>query len=99
MTTRFVEGWNAHGQKLTAGFDFLHGHFLILAVDESDHAASGCSIDSSVGLIRDLSARFEIDFLNRTKVAIWENEEVVLLPLPKLKEEVASGRLKPESLV
>jgi hypothetical protein len=96
---QFVSGWNAHGQQLSAGFEFLHNHFLILAVDESIHGASGCSIDSSVALIRQLNAVFQIDFLDRTKVAMLENGQVELLDLSEIKNAVATGKLTPESKV
>jgi hypothetical protein len=96
---QFVSGWNAHGQKLTAGFEFLHSHFLVLAVDESVHAASGCSIDTSVALVRHFNDSFKIDFLDRTKVAVFDNEEAVLLDLSELKNAVVQGKLAPESEV
>ena len=42
----FLESWTAHRANLRAGFDWLHDRFLVVAVDESDVAASGCSIDA-----------------------------------------------------
>lgn len=70
----FVKEWNAHGQQLSAGFDFLHDRFLILAVDEKQAAASGCSIDSSVAAIKALEKEIGVDFFNRQLVA-YETED------------------------
>ena len=55
---QFVEQWAAHGQGLRASVTVLHHHFLVIALDEQHHAASGCSIDSSVGFVRILEEAF-----------------------------------------
>jgi hypothetical protein len=47
---RFVAQWAAHGQDLNASFLIEYDQFLILMVDERQAEASGCSIDSSVGI-------------------------------------------------
>ena len=99
LSNQFVSGWNAHGKKLSAGFEFLHNHFLVLSVDETVHGASGCSIDSSVDLIRHLNTTFNVDFLDRKNVAVLENETVKLIPLTSLKAEVESGRFTGASMV
>ena len=48
---RFLDGWGAHGQPLTAARDWVDDRFLAVAVDQRDAHASGCSID---GLFRTL---------------------------------------------
>lgn len=69
----FVSQWKAHGAELAAGYELIDQRWLILAVDEQQQSATGCSIDSSVHLIRDLGEALEIDFFNRTLI-IWEDE-------------------------
>ena len=49
---RFLDQWAAHGAELTCARDWREDRFLIVAVDEGVHAASGCSID---GLFRVLN--------------------------------------------
>lgn len=48
----FVEDWAAHGVGLKAEALVYKNQFLILAVDESQTNASGCSIDSSVKFVK-----------------------------------------------
>lgn len=96
---RFVASWNAHGHQLKAGFELAHQQFLILAVDESFHAPSGCSIDTSVALVKNLNAQFGVDFLDRKKVAVWENDSVVMYELAEFKEAVTVGKITKDSLV
>ena len=98
-TNQFISGWNAHGHILTAGFEFLFNHFLVLSVDESVQVASGCSIDTSVALVRQLNDTFGVDFLDRTKIATKVDEEVVLFELAAINGAVETGKLTSESLV
>lgn len=98
-TGKFLESWNAHGNPLRSGFAFEHNRFLVLAVDESFNMASGCSIDTSVNLIRFLNDQLNVDFLDRKQVAFWQNEEVVLYPISSLKEAITLGHIQPDTLV
>jgi hypothetical protein len=50
---RYLEQWAAHGAPLTSARDWRDDHFLTIGVDQSDAAASGCSID---GMFRTLKA-------------------------------------------
>lgn len=71
----FVEGWAAHGDELFGAAEILEDYFIVLAVDESKVMASGCSIDTSVRFIRELSKDFKLDLLNRLNVLIIEDGE------------------------
>lgn len=46
---RFLDGWQAHGTPLRCGREWRDDRFLAIAVDQTEAAASGCSID---GLFR-----------------------------------------------
>jgi hypothetical protein len=53
VVDEFLEQWAAHGAPLTSGREIREHRFLTIGVDQSDTAASGCSID---GLYRSLRA-------------------------------------------
>lgn len=65
----FVAEWTAHRRDLQAGFDWLHGRFLLIAVDESRAGASGCSIDALTGHLRRLGAELDLDLLD--SMPVW----------------------------
>lgn len=71
----FIQGWNNHGKNLTADARVLSPSFIILAVNESDLNASGCSIDSSVRFVKQIGEELNIDFFDRLKVLIEKDEE------------------------
>ncbi|WP_420582444.1 hypothetical protein [Reichenbachiella sp.] len=94
----FLQEWAAHGQALKSSFQIIHDKFLVISVDESFNQASGCSIDASVALIKNLEQEFEINFFDRTKVCFFIDGEVVEVPLNGIKAEVESGTITSETL-
>ena len=95
----FVEGWMVHGQPMQASFDIRYDQFVLLAADEDVNAASGCSIDSSVRVIRDLGESLSTDFFNRNNIAFRIKDETILLTLPELKRKSEEGYWKGETLM
>ena len=65
ISQRFAQQWVSHNQQLRSAADLLHNRFLVLAVDQSQAGASGCSIDSSVHFVQRLGSELGVDFFNR----------------------------------
>ena len=76
--------WAAHGAGLNASFEIRFQQVIVIAVDETINAASGCSIDASTRWFKEMGAALGIDFFDRS-TAIVEGDEVTLLPLTALK--------------
>ncbi len=94
----FCHQWAAHGHPLKTSFKVEHHQFIILAADESYHLPSGCSIDSSVHVIKSLQSQTGIDFFDRTQIAFLIEGTIRLFPMAKLKEEFANRTLTAETL-
>lgn len=99
ITFDFVDQWQAHGKSLRASYEVRYNQFLVLAVDESFNGATGCSIDSSVQLIRSLENELNVSFLDRSKVALMQEDRVALAPLSELKSIADEGSLTQETIV
>ena len=97
----FCEGWAAHGQPVHGGFGLLDGRFIVLAVDEDAALPSGCSIDSSVGALRGLSAALGgVDLLDKSQVAfVGSDGAVATVARAEVRAAVADGRLLPATPV
>lgn len=96
--TSFFDQWAAHGQSLKSSFQILHDKFLVISVDESFNQASGCSIDASVALIKSLEQHFDINFFDRTKISFLVNNEIVDIPMSKIKASVENGEIEANTL-
>ncbi|MFT4833161.1 MAG: hypothetical protein ACI815_002825, partial [Psychroserpens sp.] len=51
---QFIKEWTAHGSELAAGYEIRYNRFIVIALDQTNITASGCSIDASVRFILDL---------------------------------------------
>jgi hypothetical protein len=76
--------WAAHGAGLNASFEIRFQQVIVIAVDETVNAASGCSIDASTRWFKEMGASLAIDFFDRS-TAVVEGEELTMIPLAALK--------------
>lgn len=94
----FVTQWTAHSAALRASFKFFHNRFLVLAVDESLHGASGCSIDASVRFIQKLGTELGCDFFDR-RVVFVQGDQLIAEPVKNLKQLIAEGIIEKNTSV
>ena len=71
---KFTRSWKAHQKPLSANGQLLYNQYIVLAVDESVEPISGCSIDSSVHLVKTIENHLEVDFFNRLNVLVLKNQ-------------------------
>ena len=91
----FCEQWLVHGAPLETSFDIRHDVFVVLAAND---AASGCSIDTSVRVMKELGQTLKLDFFNRTNIAFRSESLVVFIPLSELRQRAMAGEVGPKTL-
>lgn len=94
----FLNEWNAHGNMLTASAEILHNRFIVIKVDESGYAASGCSIDKQVQFIKVLEQKYNISLLNRLLVAYKDGEAIAIKPANEVKRMLKEGTLSLDTI-
>lgn len=94
----FTDEWNVHGMGLNTSFSISHRQFIVLSADESSQTASGCSIDSSVRVLKEIEQSLGVSLFDRDQVAFKTSEGVLTIPLAKLKENFANGILQEDTL-
>jgi hypothetical protein len=96
----FVAEWNAHGAAMKSAFLILYNRFLVLVADESAVKASGCSIDSSVRLIRQVEQAFGIQLLDRLNLAYRNSSgEVCSLQMDEFRKKIETGEITGDTIV
>lgn len=96
----FCNQWNTHGALMSTSFEIQFDQVIILAVDESQMGPSGCSIDSSVRLLREIEKDLDIDLLNQGKVSfIKSHGDLEVNPILGIKSKVTEGILLAETIV
>jgi len=95
----FVNNWKRHGDDLTASFKIEYDQFIVLAVDENVNEVSGCSIDSSVHIIKEIEKAFDIDLLNKMKVSFKDGTNINTVTLSDFKKYAAANKINANTIV
>ncbi len=95
----FTTAWSAHNQALKASFEIRYNRFIVLTVDETQAGASGCSIDKSVHLMKDLEAKFGVDLLDRFNIAYKDGQAVKSVDRAGFEELIKAGEVTPVTSV
>jgi len=95
----FIQSWAAHGAPLAATFLVRDNLFLILLVDEVQAKASGCSIDSSVGFIKNIEKSYDLDLFDRLQIAYEQGGEIKMTKMHAFEQLLKSGELNEETVV
>ncbi|MDA7501716.1 hypothetical protein N8482_00415 [Chitinophagales bacterium] len=74
----FCNTWLSHGIPVEASFEIRHNAFVIFAANVTKTAVSGCSIDSSVSIIRELEKQFDLSFFNRMRLVFEQEGEFLM---------------------
>lgn len=95
----FVSGWTAHDTSLDASFELYKHRLLIFKVDETKYAASGCSIDKQLRLVKELEQVFSVELLNRLLVAYNDIDSIKVAKASDIKELLINGTISKDTLV
>ena len=95
----FTRSWAAHGAALDACVEVLHDCFVVIAVDEEQAHASGCSIDKSVQFIQAMERDLGLSLTDR--MVIWYEKQSALqsIRVPDLPTALAKGELSGDTIV
>lgn len=95
----FLKNWSAHGLPLTASFEILHDHLIVVKADEQQFTASGCSIDKQVHFMQYLEKKTGLNLFNRLVVSFLKDGEFYIYPASKVPELLEKNILNEDSPV
>jgi hypothetical protein len=93
----FCNRWEAHGNPLASSFKIEYHQFVVLAVDENMNEASGCSIDGSVRVLKEIQSQNSFDLLNRS-IPFLLDKKVVLYSMTEAKSLLTSGQMVEDAI-
>ena len=94
-----LAAWNAHGSPVTWGYEVLYDQFLIVGVDETKTALSGCSIDSCVHQIEKLEPKLATSFLDNSRVFYRDGDGLRVTDRPGFRSLAESGTVSGDTVV
>lgn len=95
----FTSQWLAHGNKLTAAGEIRYNRFIILSVDENQTGATGCSIDKSVNLMKEIEQQFNLNLFNRFQIAYRDGENIRSCDRDSFEKRLQSGEVNTNTIV
>ncbi|WP_276166264.1 ABC transporter ATPase [Zobellia alginiliquefaciens] len=95
----FITEWTAHGSQLKAGYEIKYRRFIILALDQSATAASGCSIDASVHFIQHLEKKYNVELLDKMNVSYKQGEHIAYKSLVDFKKMAKQKAVSKNTIV
>lgn len=95
----FTAQWKAHGHQLSAKAEVLHHFFIVFTVDEASAGVTGCSIDSSVRIIKEIEQEYKVDLFDRFNMAYRVDGKVIVTNKEDFETLVSIKKVGPNTVV
>ena len=87
ILAEFAENWAAHGSAMVAAAEIILDRFIVFSIDEMSVAASGCSIDTSINLLKEIEKVYSINLYDRMATAfITPQHTIEMQPVQSLAQ-------------
>lgn len=95
----FMQNWSAHGSDLQASYTIKYKRFIVFALNQNIHAASGCSIDASVNFIQELEQQYGVDLMDKMNVSYKQGDFVAYKSLLDFKQMAKDKAVSKNTIV
>ncbi len=95
----FTAQWQAHGHQLKAKAEIFYNYFIVITVDEAVSNVTGCSIDASVRILKEIEEQYNLDLFNRFNMAYMVDGKVVSSSKEDFETLVSIKKVTPETTV
>ncbi|RZK80720.1 MAG: ABC transporter ATPase [Pedobacter sp.] len=95
----FTAQWKAHGHQLDAKAEVLYNFFVVFTVDEALANVTGCSIDASVRVIKELEQEYGVDMFDRFNMAYRSDDKVIVTAKEDFETLINIKAVGPQTIV
>ena len=95
----FLNSWTANGSQLSASFKIEYNTFIIIALDEKNSSATGCSIDKLVNYMKQIENEFSVRLLDRLDISYILNDELIIERLDDFKKNILTKKIDKNTIV
>ncbi len=81
---QFTANWQSHAKPVKGYANLFFGQFIVLIADETATGVGGCSIDSSVRMIKEIEQKYKVTMFDRQTLAFVIKDKIEMLPLSQL---------------
>lgn len=95
----FTAEWKAHGRSLAATAEIRYDRFVILMVDDTIAPPTGCSIDKSVYLLKEIERETGLNLFDRLQLAYRKGDQILVAPRHEFEQLIATGEVTDDTIV
>ncbi len=95
----FLNNWTAHGSELQTAYKIKYNRFIIIALNESNTSATGCSIDKCVYFVQELEAKYGVNLLDKMNISFKQGEYVSYKSINDFKKLVKNKSVSKKTIV
>ena len=95
----FTAQWKAHGHQLQAVATIYYDLFIVFKVDEAAASTTGCSIDASVRIVKEIELDHNLDMFNRFNMAYKIDDQIFISPREDFETLISIGKVGPKTIV
>lgn len=96
----FTAQWRAHGKALAAKAEVRYNRFIIIMIDDSVAPPTGCSIDKSVHLLKEVELETGLQLFDRMQVAYRQADGGInIVPRAEFEALLSNGEVDSDTLV
>lgn len=96
---RFTADWKAHGRPLAAKAEVRYDRFIILMVDDAIAPPTGCSIDKSVYLLKEIEKETGLNLFDRLQIAYRDGDQIAVAPRSEFERLITAGEVTGDTIV
>ena len=87
----FVVEWKSHGQPVNGQLKFIKDNLLVVGADYFPDGMCGRAVDAQVRFINQINEEFNLDLLNRTNIALVQQDSIVVHNYNNLDDLIKKG--------
>jgi len=95
----FVHTWKRHNKDLKSSYQIRYNQFVILSVDESYNGLSGCSIDASTNMFKNIVEKYNVDMFNKLNTAFKNGDHINVVSLSDFQKYVKENKINRKTIV
>ena len=95
----FTAQWKAHGKQLAANAEIRYDRFIIVMVDDEVAPPTGCSIDKSVHLLKEVESETGVQLFDRMQISYRQDDDIVVVPRAAFEQLIADGVVTADTIV
>ena len=99
MLEKFIGSWKRHGDDLRASYLIKYNQFIVLAVDEDHNEVSGCSVDASTHVFKQIEQTYQVDLFNKLNTAFKDGENINIVSLADFQKYVKQEKINSKTTV